>query len=73
MFVVAAATMALILGFYGSFDLVLGPHCSRLLQANSLFVQDIKVTISSPSIVSLIVLIRLLINCWVTTNKIFML
>ncbi|XP_058071455.1 E3 ubiquitin-protein ligase APD2-like isoform X3 [Magnolia sinica] len=38
-----AASMTLILGFYGSVNLQLGPNCSRLLQANSLFVQDIKV------------------------------
>ncbi|XP_010923286.1 E3 ubiquitin-protein ligase APD2 isoform X2 [Elaeis guineensis] len=37
------ASMTLILGFYGSVDLLLGPNCSRLLQANSFFVQDIKV------------------------------
>ncbi|XP_058071459.1 E3 ubiquitin-protein ligase APD2-like isoform X6 [Magnolia sinica] len=37
-----AASMTLILGFYGSVNLQLGPNCSRLLQANSLFVQDIK-------------------------------
>ncbi|XP_058071460.1 E3 ubiquitin-protein ligase APD2-like isoform X7 [Magnolia sinica] len=36
------ASMTLILGFYGSVNLQLGPNCSRLLQANSLFVQDIK-------------------------------
>ncbi|KAF8394921.1 hypothetical protein HHK36_018860 [Tetracentron sinense] len=37
------ASMTLILGFYGSVDLRLGPNCSRLLQANSLFVQYLKV------------------------------
>lgn len=39
----AAASMTLILGFYGSANLVLGPNSSRILNANSLFVQDIKV------------------------------
>ncbi|XP_010262861.1 PREDICTED: uncharacterized protein LOC104601271 [Nelumbo nucifera] len=38
-----AASMTLILGFYGSVNLQLGPNYSRLLQANSIFVQDIKV------------------------------
>ncbi|KAJ8642469.1 hypothetical protein MRB53_019163 [Persea americana] len=38
-----AASMTLILGFYGSVNLHLGPNCSRLLQASSFFVQDIKV------------------------------
>lgn len=37
------ASMTVILGFYGSVDLLVGPNCSRLLQANSFFVQDIKV------------------------------
>ncbi|KAL5977194.1 hypothetical protein ACLOJK_021536 [Asimina triloba] len=35
--------MTLILGFYGSVNLQLGPNCSRLIQASSFFVQDIKV------------------------------
>ncbi|CAN6471820.1 unnamed protein product [Victoria cruziana] len=38
-----AASMTLILGFYGSLNLSLGPNCSCLLQANSFFVQEIKV------------------------------
>ncbi|XP_042427831.1 E3 ubiquitin-protein ligase APD2-like isoform X1 [Zingiber officinale] len=37
-----AASMTLILGFYGAVDLTLGPNCSRNLQANPLFVQDVK-------------------------------
>ncbi|KAF8402653.1 hypothetical protein HHK36_010742 [Tetracentron sinense] len=37
------ASMTLIMGFYGSVNLQLGPNCSRLLQANSLLVQYIKV------------------------------
>ncbi|CBI15953.3 hypothetical protein VitviT2T_008324 [Vitis vinifera] len=37
------ASMALILGFYGSANVQLGPHCSRLVKANSFFVQTIKV------------------------------
>ncbi|CAA7406431.1 unnamed protein product [Spirodela intermedia] len=36
------ASMTLILGFYGSTNLVLGPNSSQILDANSLFVQDIK-------------------------------
>ncbi|XP_008791207.2 E3 ubiquitin-protein ligase APD2-like isoform X2 [Phoenix dactylifera] len=43
------ASMTLILGFYGSVDLLLGPNCSRLLQANSFFVQDIKVKADAES------------------------
>ncbi|KAJ8749752.1 hypothetical protein K2173_012303 [Erythroxylum novogranatense] len=35
------ASMTLILGVYGSQRLNLGPHCSRLMQTNSLFVQSI--------------------------------
>lgn len=35
--------MTLILGFYGSSNLVLGPNSSRILRANSWFVQDIQV------------------------------
>lgn len=38
-----AASMTLILGFYGSVNLVVGPSYSRLIQANSFFVQEIKV------------------------------
>ncbi|XP_064962828.1 E3 ubiquitin-protein ligase APD2-like isoform X1 [Musa acuminata AAA Group] len=37
------ASMTLILGFYGSSNLVLGPNSSRILRANSWFVQDIQV------------------------------
>ncbi|KAK1264058.1 hypothetical protein QJS04_geneDACA013626 [Acorus gramineus] len=37
------ASLTLILGFYGSVNMVLGPNCSRLLQPDSIFVQDIKV------------------------------
>ncbi|KAL9263783.1 E3 ubiquitin-protein ligase APD2-like protein [Drosera capensis] len=37
-----AATMTLILGFYGSEELQLGPSCSRLVVTNRLFVQSIK-------------------------------
>ncbi|XP_010253901.1 PREDICTED: uncharacterized protein LOC104595042 isoform X2 [Nelumbo nucifera] len=37
------ASMTLILGFYGSVNLQLTPNYSRLLQANSILVQDIKV------------------------------
>ncbi|XP_038725898.1 E3 ubiquitin-protein ligase APD2-like isoform X2 [Tripterygium wilfordii] len=37
------ASMTLILVFYGSVDLQLGPNCSRLIQTNSFFVQSIKV------------------------------
>ncbi|XVF69001.1 hypothetical protein PTKIN_Ptkin11bG0046000 [Pterospermum kingtungense] len=37
------ASMTLILGYYGSMTLQLGPNCSRLIQANSFFVQSIKV------------------------------
>lgn len=35
--------MALILGFYGSANVQLGPNCSRLVEANSFFVQTLKV------------------------------
>ncbi|KAA8543732.1 hypothetical protein F0562_022091 [Nyssa sinensis] len=38
-----AASMTLILGFYGSENLPLGPNCSRLIKANPFFVQSIKV------------------------------
>lgn len=38
-----AASMTLILGFYGSVNLVVGPNYSRLVHANSFFVQEIKV------------------------------
>ncbi|CAN6692979.1 unnamed protein product [Malus baccata var. baccata] len=37
------ASMTLILGFYGSGNLQLGPNCSRLIQTNPFFVQSIKV------------------------------
>ncbi|KAJ4970997.1 hypothetical protein NE237_004096 [Protea cynaroides] len=37
------SSMSLIMGFYGSMNLQLGPNCSRLVQVNSIFVQDIKV------------------------------
>ncbi|CAB4282273.1 unnamed protein product [Prunus armeniaca] len=36
------ASMTLILGFYGSADLKLGPNCSLLIQPNPFFVQSIK-------------------------------
>ncbi|KAM1553156.1 hypothetical protein PS1_005917 [Malus domestica] len=36
------ASMTLILGFYGSGNLQLGPNCSRLIQTNPFFVQSIK-------------------------------
>ncbi|GAB2234948.1 hypothetical protein Droror1_Dr00004221 [Drosera rotundifolia] len=36
------ASMTLILGFYGSEELQLGPSCSRLVVTNQLFVQSIK-------------------------------
>lgn len=39
--------MILILGYYGSMTLQLGPNCSRLIQPNSLFVQSIKVNIAA--------------------------
>ncbi|EEF36766.1 ubiquitin-protein ligase, putative [Ricinus communis] len=37
------ASMTLILGFYGSVNLELGPNCSYLIKTNPLFVQSIKV------------------------------
>ncbi|XP_078436444.1 RING/U-box superfamily protein [Wolffia australiana] len=37
-----AASMIVILGFYGSANLVLSPNSSRIISANSLFVQNIK-------------------------------
>ncbi|XP_073008224.1 E3 ubiquitin-protein ligase APD2-like isoform X1 [Typha latifolia] len=42
-FWIFAASMTLILGLYASVDFQVGPYCSRLLQTNSIFVQDIKV------------------------------
>ncbi|GMH11161.1 hypothetical protein Nepgr_013002 [Nepenthes gracilis] len=36
------ASVTLILGFYGSVSLQLGPNCSRLITANPIFVQSIK-------------------------------
>ncbi|PSS09491.1 E3 ubiquitin-protein like [Actinidia chinensis var. chinensis] len=36
------ASVTVILGFYGSVNLPLGPNCSRLIQINSFFVQSIK-------------------------------
>ncbi|GAB2214800.1 hypothetical protein Droror1_Dr00019164 [Drosera rotundifolia] len=36
------ASMTLILGFYGSDELQLGPNCSRLITTNPIFVQSIK-------------------------------
>ncbi|XP_050141454.1 E3 ubiquitin-protein ligase APD2-like isoform X2 [Malus sylvestris] len=36
------ASMTMILGFYGSGNLQLGPNCSRLIQTNPFFVQSIK-------------------------------
>ena len=38
--------MTLIMGFYGSSRLELGPNCSRLITSNPLFVQSIQVSIS---------------------------
>lgn len=59
-FVSKAASMILILGYYGSMTLQLGPNCSRLIQPNSLFVQSIKVNIAanviSPFLASAIVI-----------------
>ncbi|MQL83864.1 hypothetical protein Taro_016367 [Colocasia esculenta] len=40
-------SMTLILGFYGSVNIVLGPNSSRLLNANSYFVQDIKLQLET--------------------------
>ncbi|XVE79401.1 hypothetical protein DITRI_Ditri14bG0055600 [Diplodiscus trichospermus] len=37
------ASMTLILGYYGSVTLQLGPNCSRLIQSNSFFAQSIQV------------------------------
>ncbi|OVA02693.1 zinc finger protein [Macleaya cordata] len=37
------ASMTLILGFYGPVNLEVGPNCSRLLEANSYFINKIKV------------------------------
>ncbi|KAI8523571.1 hypothetical protein RHMOL_Rhmol13G0084500 [Rhododendron molle] len=36
------SSMTVILGYYGSEELPLGPNCSRLMQANPFFVQSIK-------------------------------
>ncbi|KAL8154096.1 hypothetical protein V2J09_011856 [Rumex salicifolius] len=36
-----SASMTLILGFYGSYSMQLGPNCSQLITANELFVQSI--------------------------------
>ncbi|XP_004294245.1 PREDICTED: uncharacterized protein LOC101291029 [Fragaria vesca subsp. vesca] len=36
------ASMTMILGFFGSADLQLGPNCSRLIRTNPFFVQTIK-------------------------------
>ncbi|OUZ99093.1 zinc finger protein [Macleaya cordata] len=38
-----AVSLTLILGFYASMDLRVGPNCSHILQANPLFVNEIKV------------------------------
>ncbi|XP_043724047.1 E3 ubiquitin-protein ligase APD2 isoform X3 [Telopea speciosissima] len=38
-----SASMTVIMGFYGSMNLQFGPSYSRLVQVNSIFVQDIKV------------------------------
>lgn len=46
-FGMATASMMLILGFYGSVDLVLCSSVSRFVQVNSLFVRDIKFSICS--------------------------
>ncbi|OMO84314.1 Lipopolysaccharide-modifying protein [Corchorus capsularis] len=35
--------MTMIMGYYGSVTLQMGPNCSRLIQTNTLFVQSIKV------------------------------
>ncbi|KAL5580743.1 hypothetical protein UlMin_013185 [Ulmus minor] len=37
------ASMTLILGFYGSSNLLLGPNCSRLIRTNPFFVRSIQV------------------------------
>ncbi|ONK72150.1 uncharacterized protein A4U43_C04F16310 [Asparagus officinalis] len=37
------ASLVSIVGIFGSVDLVLGPNCSRLVQANTFFVQDVEV------------------------------
>lgn len=39
----SAASLTIILGYYGSVSLELGPNCSRLVQPNPLFVQSLKV------------------------------
>jgi len=39
--------MALMLGYYGPVELAVGPGCSRLVQASSVFVQGIKVSSST--------------------------
>lgn len=39
------ASLTIILGYYGSVSLELGPNCSRLVQPNPLFVQSLKVTL----------------------------
>ncbi|KAM0936061.1 putative transcription factor C2H2 family [Dioscorea sansibarensis] len=42
-------SLILILGFFSSFDLILGPNSSRLLQSNSFLVQDVRVkAVSGP-------------------------
>ncbi|GAB2274467.1 hypothetical protein Dimus_009237 [Dionaea muscipula] len=42
------ASMTLILGFYGSEDLQLGPNCSRLITTNPIFVRSIKGQLKDP-------------------------
>ncbi|XP_066364328.1 E3 ubiquitin-protein ligase APD2-like isoform X4 [Miscanthus floridulus] len=43
------ASMALMLGYYGPVELAVGPGCSRLVQASSVFVQGIKVSVDAGS------------------------
>ncbi|CAD6271536.1 unnamed protein product [Miscanthus lutarioriparius] len=43
------ASMALMLGYYGTVELAVGPGCSRLVQASSVFVQGIKVSVDAGS------------------------
>lgn len=42
--------MIMILGFYGSVNLLLGPNSSRLVKTNTLFVQSIKVFFPFPAL-----------------------
>ncbi|XP_062180965.1 E3 ubiquitin-protein ligase APD2-like isoform X2 [Phragmites australis] len=43
------SSMALMLGYYGSVELAVGPGCSRLVQASSVFVRGIKVRVDEGS------------------------